>query len=911
MSTYRLTSIFEPAGVAVVGGSPRERSAGRAVMRNLREGGYAGRIGWVSPRHRRIDGIDTVPRLAALGWVPDLVVITAPAPLVPALVAEAAELGVGAGLLLTAHLGPGREDFHAAIRAAARPHGMRILGPHCLGILSAHAGLNASIAARAPQPGDLALVSESSAIAAALVEWGVSRSIGFSKVVSLGDALDVDFADLLDHLATDRHTRAILLYVEHVGDARKFMSAARAAARAKPVVLVRAARPQPPASIAEVGLRALAPAEAVHAAAFRRAGLLQVAALDDLFAAAQTLSTLRTFPGRRLAILGNGGGVGLLAAQQLAQLGGTLATLSPQTVAALDALLPGGWSHDNPVDLVVDADGERYATAIEALLADPGNDALLVVNVPTAFSAPLDAARALADALARRGRAAAHKPVFAVWLSGDAQAHAVLHAAGVPGYATETEAVHGFMHLVRYREAQQALMETPPSLPEDFAVDAAGARALVREALARGEVQLDPQTTARILAAYGLDYEAPLHSADPDAAVAAAAPLLAQGRAVAVKIDSPDIAHKTVVDGVRLNRGSAQAVRDAATDVLRLAGERRPDARIRGVTVQAMVDRPHARELIAAIADDPVFGPVIVFGRGGTAVRVVDDLALALPPLDLRLAHELIGRTRVARRLEAHRSQDAADERAIALALVKLAQLAADVPEIRQMSLNPLLADADGAVAVDARILVGPVEALHRGRGHPRFAIFPYPSELERRITLADGAPAFVRPVRPEDEELFREFFSHVTDEDLRLRFFQSVKHFSHEFIARLTQMDYARSIALLALDADGAMLGAVRLHADANYERGEYGILVRSDLKGQGLGWQLMRTMIEVAGWMGLQEVEGQVLRQNRGMLAMCEQLGFTISPDPDEPGLMLVRLPVPAPGAEAGDGPGDAPAA
>ena len=907
MSTWRLESVFEPASIAVVGGSRRERSAGRAVMRNLREGGYAGKIGWVSPRHRRIDGIATVPRLDALGWVPDLVVITAPAPIVPALVAEAAGLGVGAALLLSAHLGPGREDFHAAIEAAARAHGMRILGPHCLGILSAHARINASIAARAPEPGDLALVSESSAIAAALVEWGVSRSIGFSKVVSLGDALDVDFADLLDYLATDRHTRAILLYVENVGDARKFMSAARAAARAKPVVLVRAARPGPPPRMAEVGMRALAPEAAVHAAAFQRAGVLQVDALDDLFAAAETLASLRTFPGRRLAILGNGGGVGLLAAQQLAQLGGTLATLSPQTVEALDAVLPGGWSHDNPVDLVVDADGERYASAIEALLADPDNDALLVVNVPTAFSSPLHAATALAGALQRRPPRAAHKPVFAVWLADDDPAHAALHAAGVPRYATETEAVRGFMHLVRYREAQQALMETPPSLPADFAVDAGGARALVRQALARGEVQLDPQATAGILACYGLDYVAPLHAADPDAAAGAAAQLLAQGHRVAVKIDSPDIAHKSVVDGVRLNRGSAEAVREAAADVLRLARERRPDARIRGVTVQAMVERPHARELIAAIADDPVFGPVIVFGRGGTAVRVVDDLAVELPPLDLRLAHELIGRTRVSRRLKAHRGERAADERAIALALVKLAQLAADVPEIRQMSLNPLLADAEGAVAVDARILVGPVERLHRGRGHPRFAIFPYPSELERRITLASGAPALVRPVRPEDDGLFREFFSHVTDEDLRLRFFQSVRHFSHEFIARLTQMDYARSIALLALDDEGAMLGAVRLHADANYERGEYGILVRSDLKGRGLGRQLMTIMIEVAGWLGLEEVEGQVLRQNRGMLAMCEQLGFRITPDPDEPGLMRVRLPVP-PMPAPGEGPGRA---
>lgn len=895
MSTYRLESVFAPAAVAVVGGSPRERSAGRAVMRNLREGGYAGRVGWVSPRHREIDGIATVRRLRDLPWVPDLVVITAPAAVVPQLVAEAAELGVGAAVLLTAAPAPERDALHAAILSAARPHGMRILGPHCLGILSAHAGLNASIAARAPQPGDLALVSESSAIAAALVEWGVARSIGFSKVVSLGDAIDVDFADLLDHLATDRHTRAILLYVEQVGNARKFMSAARAAARAKPVVVVRAARPQPPARIAEVGLRALAPADAVHAAAFRRAGLLQVDALDELFAAAETLANLRTFPGRRLAILGNGGGVGLLAAQRLQRLGGTLATLSQATVDALDALLPGGWSHANPVDLVVDADGARYATAVDALLADPEVDALLVINVPTAFSAPLDSAQALADALARRGGAAARKPVFAVWLADDDDAHATLHAAGVPSYATETEAVNGFMHLVRYREAQQALMETPPSLPSDFAVDAAAARSLVHDAIARGEVQLDPQATARILGAYGLACQPPLAAPDADAAVRAAEPLLAAGRTVAVKLDSPDVAHKTVVDGVRLNLASTQAVRDAADDVLRLARERRPDACVRGVTVQAMAARPDARELIAAIADDPVFGPVVVFGRGGTAVRVIDDLALALPPLDLRLAHELIARTRVARRLEAHRNQPAADVDEVALALVKLAQLAADVPEIRQLSVNPLLADADGVLAVDARILVGPVEPLHRGRGHPRFAILPYPSEWERRIELGNGAPAFVRPVRPEDEALFREFFTHVTEEDLRLRFFQAVKHFSHEFIARLTQMDYARSIALLALDEGGAMLGAVRLHADANYAAGEYGILVRSDLKGQGLGWQLMKIMIEVAGWLGLREVEGQVLRQNRGMLAMCAQLGFDIAPDPDEPGLMRVRLPVP----------------
>ncbi|MFT4196720.1 MAG: GNAT family N-acetyltransferase, partial [Pseudoxanthomonas sp.] len=340
---------------------------------------------------------------------------------------------------------------------------------------------------------------------------------------------------------------------------------------------------------------------------------------------------------------------------------------------------------------------------------------------------------------------------------------------------------------------------------------------------------------------------------------------------------------------------STDAVHLAAQALLERAYQLRPDARIDGLLVQPTLLRGKARELFAGIADDATFGPVIVFGRGGTAVEVINDRALALPPLDLRLAHELIARTRASRILKAYGDMPAVDERAVALVLVKLAQLAADLPEIRSLDLNPLLADAEGAVAVDARIGIAPSHALHKGRGHPRMAILPYPKEWERRIVLADGAPAFVRPVRPEDEDLFRAFFARVSDEDLRLRFFQSVKHFTHEFIARLTQLDYARSIALVAIDPRrGQMLGAVRLLADANYDRGEYGILVRSDLKGHGLGWQLMRIMIEYAHWQGLRMVEGQVLRENRHMLDMCRSLGFTIKPDPDDASLMRVTLAV-----------------
>ena len=896
MSIYHLQTVFRPRSVAVVGGSPRERSAGRAVVRNLRAGGFAGQVGWVNPRHAEIDGMRTVKRLRDLPWVPDLVVITTPAAMVPQVVAAAAELGVAGAIILTAGLGHGPGSLAAQVAAAARPCGMRVLGPHCLGVIAPHARLNASIAAHTPQAGDLALISESSAVAAALVEWGVARSVGFSAVVSLGDALDVDFGDLLDYFASDYRTRAILLYVDQISDARKFMSAARAAARAKPVVVVKSGR-QPHA--AEVGgdshAQALAAPDAVYGAAFNRAGLLRVNALDELFTAAETLGRLGTFPGQRLAILSNGGGVGRLAVDRLQALGGTLAGLSPATIERLDATLPQGWSRDNPVDIVVDADGERYAAAVEALLADEANDALLVINVPTAFTSSADAAQALTRSLGLRPRHLRDKPVFAVWLGNDEQATATLNTARVPTYPSEAEAVRGFQHLVRYRQAQAALMETPPSLPADFSVDAAAARALVEAALHNGQQWLDPVATQRLLQAYGIPSLEVMVARDAQEAMELAQPLLEQGATVAVKVFSPDIPHKSVVDGVRLNLGTLPAVQAAANEILQRARELRPDARIEGVLLQPTLLRPKARELIAGIADDAVFGPVLVFGRGGTAVEVIDDKTLALPPLDLRLAHEVIGRTRVARILKAYGDVPAADERAVALVLVKLAQLAADIPEIRTLDLNPLLADRNGVIALDARIAIAPVRRLHKGRGHPRFAIFPYPTEWERTIDLSDGGKAFVRPVRPEDDALFRAFFAHVSDDDLRLRFFQSVKHFSHEFIARLTQLDYARSIALVAIDPrNGDMLGAVRLHADADYDRGEYSILIRSDLKGHGIGWKLMQIMIEYAGWQGLNMVEGQVLRENSTMLAMCRTLGFKVKADPDDATLMHVTLPV-----------------
>lgn len=897
MSTYRLDSIFRPRAVAVVGSQSRPRSVGRAVVENLLGSGFSGPIGLVNKHPSPMDGVATVRHLHELPWTPDLVVIATPAATVPQLAAEAAGKGAAAVVVLTAAMGSGPGSPAAQLEALTREKGLRVLGPNCLGVIAPHARLNASLASRFPKAGDLALISQSGAISGGLLEWSMSQPVGFSAVVSLGDALDVDFADLLDYFATDSRTRAILLYVEAIRDARKFMSAARAAARTKPVVVVKSGHGGSP-QVTPAGsthTQNLARPNAVYGAAFRRAGLLRVRSLHELFAAARTLGQVRPFQGRRLAILTNGGGVGALSVDHLYEQGGSLATLSEATRDALDRILPVGWSRTNPVDLLTDIDADRYAATIDALLADPGNDALLAVNVPTVLSSSSEAAHAVTRVLSQRPGHGTRKPVFTVWLGNDPQAEAVLDAAQVARYPNESDAVAGFMHLVRHREVQAALMETPPSLPEDFIPDVALARTLVDAALDAGQTWLDPLATTQLLAAYGIPM-APLWRADDaDDAARIAAPLLAEGATVAVKILSPDIPHKSDVDGVRLNLANANAVREAAAGILQRARERRPEARIEGVLVQPTVLRPKARELIAGIADDPVFGPVIAFGRGGTAVEVINDQAVALPPLDLRLAHELIARTRVSRVLKAYRDVPAADERAVALVLVKLAQLAADIPEIQQLDINPLLADREGVVAVDARIAVARGRALHKGRGHPRFAIFPYPKEWERTIELADGQPALVRPVRPEDDAMFRQFFTHVTDEDLRLRFFQSVRHFSHEFIARLTQLDYARSIALVAIHPQThEMLGAVRLHADANYEKGEYGILVRSDLKGHGIGWKLMQIMIEYARWLGLKVIEGQVLRENRTMLAMCESLGFTVKLDPDDPTLMNVSLPV-----------------
>ncbi len=893
MSTYRLDRVLSPRAIALIGASPRPGSLGAAILNNMRNAGFDGPIGLVNPRYAEIGGVATRPTLQQLPFVPELIIVTTPAQAIPDIIAEAGQLGVAGAVIVSAGLGHGEGSLSADAERTARAHKMRLIGPNCLGVMMPWANLNGSFAAHMPGRGGLALITQSGAIAAGMVDWAAQRKVGFSGVVSIGDQLDVDIADLLDYFAIDPRTNAILLYVEGIKDARKFMSAARAAARVKPVVVVKSGRMAQGARAAATHTGALAGSDAVYDAAFRRAGMLRVFDLRELFDCAEMIGRVKAPPGKRLAILSNGGGLGVLAIDRLVELGGVPATLSDEVRARLDAVLPATWSKSNPIDIVGDADPKRYAAALEILLQDKGNDGVLVMNVQTAVASPGDIATTVTE-LTMSHRKSSPKPVLAVWVGAGDKIAKIFADGAIPSFATEDDAVRGFMHLVHHVEASQALAAVPPSLPKEFVADLDAARRVVQAALGDGRRWLDPFEIEQLFNAYQIPIAPTLAAVDAEQAVTQAETFFAQRQSVAVKILSRDIVHKSDVGGVALNLPDSNAVRAAVAEILANARAKRPDANITGVMIQPMITRWKARELILGIADDPTFGPVIVFGRGGTAVEVINDKALALPPLDINLARNLIARTRVSRRLAAYRDVPAVKQDEIALVLVKLAQLAADIPEIRELDINPLLADHTGVLALDARIAIGPVERRFAGPGNARFAVRPYPTEWQRELTLRDGRKIQVRPIRPEDEPTILEFLQHVTADDLRLRFFGPMKVFTHAFIARLTQLDYARAMAFVAFDDAGALVGVVRIHSDSVYESGEYAILLRSDRKGLGLGWTLMQLLIDYAKAEGLQRISGQVLRENTVMLQMCRELGFDVTTDPTDPGLQVVTLPL-----------------
>ncbi|HKA74898.1 MAG TPA: bifunctional acetate--CoA ligase family protein/GNAT family N-acetyltransferase [Xanthobacteraceae bacterium] len=882
MTVRNLDALFRPKAIALVGASNQANSVGAVLARNLFEGGFRGPIMPVNPHERAIRSAVNYRSVSELPMTPDLAVLSTPPATVPSLIAELGARGCRAAVVVSAGFGEadraGGRELQQRMLDAAKPHLLRIIGPNCLGFLSPPCGINASFAHLTPAAGSLAFVTQSGAVATSVLEWARHRNIGFSHIVSLGDMSDVDFGDLLDYLALDGETRAILLYIESITHARKFMSAGRIAARTKPIVVVKAGRSEAGARAALSHTGALAGSDAVHDAAFARAGMLRVAALRELFEAAATLSAGMRVNGDRLAILTNGGGIGVLATDAVAHYGGRLATLSPETLAKLDRLLPATWSHGNPVDILGDAGPDRYAGALVALLEDPALDAILVLNCPTGVADSTAAAQAVTTALPPRPRV----PILTSWLGDTANATALFAARKLPTYEAPEAAVRAFMHLVRYRRNQELLMQTPPSATHVVPQDRSAATRLVTGALADGRSVLTEPEAKAVLAAYGIPVVPTLTAAGPQEAGEVAVRL---GFPVVLKILSPDITHKSDIGGVHLDLRSADAVREAAQAMLAAARAKAPGARIEGFTVQPMVQRPSAHELIAGIGADTVFGPVMLFGHGGVAVEVIGDRAVALPPLNLVLARDMIDRTRVARMLRGYRDRPAADLEAIAATMVKLSQLCVDLPAVTELDINPLLADGAGVLALDARIVVS------RERRHPGLAIRPYPSALEHEITTRSGRRFHVRPMRPEDEPEILKMLSRCSMEDIRLRFFAPMKEISHAFIARLTQIDYDREMALLATDPGASdILGVARIVADPDNEKAEYAVMVRSDLKGHGLGFQLMTEILAYARTRGIKHVFGHVLRENRTMLAMAQDLGFRIVPDVDDPQVVRV---------------------
>jgi len=823
--------------------------------------------------------------------VPDLAIVCTPPATVAALIDELGRLGTRAAIVMTAGLDA---DEKQAMLDAARPYLLRVLGPNCLGLLSPHRGLNASFAHTDALPGEIAFVSQSGALVTAVLDWAKSRRIGFSHMVSLGERADVDFGDLLDHLASDARTRSILLYIESIEAPRKFMSAARAAARNKPVVVVKAGRAGRGAKAALSHTGALAGSDIVFDAAIRRAGMLRVDTLQDLFMAAQTLARFGRNRDTALVLMTNGGGAGVMAADAAELAGMPLRELDDTLRTRLDTVLPPTWSRANPIDIIGDAPVQRYTDTLQAVLADPGGGAVLFMHAPTAIVRSDDIARACAPLVRQApGR------VMACWLGDAAVADArrIFQDAGAADYGTPEEAVRAFALLTTYRRNQELLLEAPTA-SESGPPDRAAARAVVDRALANGQQVLDEFEAKALLKAYGVPtVETASTAATADAAVAAAHAI---GYPVALKILSPDISHKTEVGGVDLDLRDADALRVAADRMLARVRTLRPAARISGFTVQHFVRRPQAQELIVGASIDPLFGPVLLFGAGGTAVEVLADRAIALPPLNRVLARELISRTRVAKLLAGYRDHPPAAFDAISDTLIALSQMLADLPELAELDINPLLADADGVMALDARVRLDP----KAGAGAANFAIAPYPAELAETIEW-HGETIEMRPIRPEDEAQHKAFAAQLGAEDLRLRFFSARRELPRSELARLTQIDYSREMAFIAVrtlpDGSAQTLGVVRAVIDPDNIDAEFAIIVRSDLKGEGLGHLLLAKMIEHLRRRGTQRMVAYVLRENTAMRDLARAHGFAVDPKGSDSDALCYTLALDADNAAA----------
>lgn len=882
MSIRNLSALLRPTSLALIGASDRPGSLGKIVTDNVLQGGFAGRIDLVNPHRIDRGGVGWTPSVDKLAAAPDLAIVMTPAETIPGVIDRLGALGTKCAVVISGGLTKD-SGLQQRMLDAAKPHLLRIVGPNCLGLVSPRAKLDATFARTKAKAGGLALISQSGALVTAMLDWADARGVGFSGIVSAGDMADVDVGDLLDLFATDPATDAILLYLEGVTNAAKFLSAARAAAIHKPVIAIKAGRSPIAAKAAFSHTGALAGSYEVYRAAFARVGIVAVDTLTELFDAAQTLSLCKSISGDRLAIVTNGGGAGILAIDALTKTSARPAELGSSTIAALDRVLPSSWSRANPIDIIGDAGPDRYREAVTTVLRDGNVDALLVMNCPTGTSAPADFAAALAQSVSAARAAGIRKPVLACWLGdGNAQAaRMAMERAKIPLYASPDDAIAGFGYLLAARAAQANLTDRPAS-SRDIVRDLACARRVLSSARENHRAHLTEIEAKELLAAYGIPTAATRLAKDIDSVAAACGSLKPP---FAVKIVSPDIPHKSDVGGVALDLESPIAAADAAREMGARIARVLPGARISGYAVQEMVRRPHAYELLAGIATDPTFGPLLMVGAGGTAVEVLNDKQLALLPIDHADAVGLIEKTAIARRLKGFRNVPPADIDELADVLDALCTMTIDLPDIVELDINPVLVDADGVVALDARIRITP-----EPQPASRLAIRPVPMQWSADLVTRTGMAIYVRPVRADDEPLLAEFFEHVSPEDLRFRFLGGVTEVGHDRLAMMTRVDYRRTTSFLAFDAaHKSVIATAMLAADPDRTRAEVALTTRSDIKKTGVSWALFEHVLRYAKAERIATIETIEFADHDAALQMERELGFAITSDPADPTLRI----------------------
>ena len=884
-----MDAIFEPGTVAVIGATEKTGSVGRSVLWNLISSPFGGTVYPVNPKRPNVLGIRAYPTIGAVPEPVDLAVVATPAPTVPGVIGTCVEAGVKAAIIISAgfkEIGPEGAELERSVSEQARRGGMRLIGPNCLGVMRPGHGLNATFATQIARPGTVGFLSQSGALCTAILDWSLRGDVGFSAMVSTGSMLDVGWGDLIDYLGDDPETRCIVIYMESIGDARSFLSAARQVALAKPIIVIKAGRTAAAAKAAASHTGSLAGSDAVLDAALLRAGVLRVDSIAQVFEMAEVLGKQPRPRGPRLAIVTNAGGPGVLATDALIEEGGELATLSAESLEALDAFLPAAWSHSNPIDILGDADAQRYAKTLAIAARDPNIDGLLVILTPQAMSDPTETAREL-QAYAK----VAGKPVLASWMGGAAVdlGEQVLDRAGIPTFAYPDAAAQIFTLMWRSYYDLQALYETP-SLPSRGETDASAresAEAIVAAAREQGRTVLTEVESQRILSAYGIPTVETRVAATEDEAVADAEAI---GFPVVLKLHSRTITHKTDVGGVQLNLSGAEAVRTAYRAIESEVGRRAGAGHFQGVSVQPMVPLD-GYELIVGSSLDPQFGPVLLFGAGGQLVEVMEDRALGLPPLTTTLARRMIERTKLSRALRGVRGRRPVDLLALEQLLVRFSHLVVEQRGIAEIDINPLLASPDRLLALDARIIVH--DPTVDDATIPRLAIRPYPTQYITPWTAIDGTRLVLRPIRPEDEPLLVAFHGTLSERSVSLRYFHAMKlstRVAHERLTRICFIDYDRELALVADKSNPEtdtheILGVGRLCKVRGTEEAEFSLIVSDHFQRQGLGAALLSRLIQIGRDEKIARIFGTILPENAAMKHLCVKLGSRLTHLHDEP--------------------------